>query len=76
MYMYATITVTASYTDDDGVPADSSCPTFATAVFHVNNERWFAWYIVIFSLKVWLVFEDCLFGVYNFHTSGMEFLSL
>eukprot|EP01086_Lenisia_limosa_P009996 TRINITY_DN3380_c0_g1_i2.p1 TRINITY_DN3380_c0_g1~~TRINITY_DN3380_c0_g1_i2.p1 ORF type:complete len:527 (+),score=102.93 TRINITY_DN3380_c0_g1_i2:85-1665(+) len=32
--------VNPSYTDDDGVPADSSCPTFATAVFHVNNERW------------------------------------
>jgi len=29
-----------SYTDDDGVPDDSRCPTFATAVLFVENERW------------------------------------
>lgn len=28
------------YRDDDQVPDDSITPTFAVAVFHVNNERW------------------------------------
>ena len=31
---------THNYTDDEGVPKDSQTPTFATAVFHINNERW------------------------------------
>ncbi|EGC38470.1 hypothetical protein DICPUDRAFT_45843 [Dictyostelium purpureum] len=29
-----------SYTDDDGVPKDSVTPTYAAAVFHINNPRW------------------------------------
>eukprot|EP01102_Stenamoeba_stenopodia_P016098 TRINITY_DN5583_c0_g1_i1.p1 TRINITY_DN5583_c0_g1~~TRINITY_DN5583_c0_g1_i1.p1 ORF type:complete len:533 (-),score=168.03 TRINITY_DN5583_c0_g1_i1:96-1694(-) len=29
-----------SYLDDQGVPKDSTTPTFALAVLHVNNERW------------------------------------
>lgn len=29
-----------SYLDDPGVPKDSTTPTFALAVLHVNNERW------------------------------------
>jgi len=29
-----------SYLDDKGVPQDSTTPTFALAVLHVNNERW------------------------------------
>ena len=28
------------YLDDEGVPADSNCPTYATCVLHVNNPRW------------------------------------
>ncbi|EGG20206.1 glucose 6-phosphate-1-dehydrogenase [Cavenderia fasciculata] len=28
------------YLDDAGVPKDSLCPTYAAAVFHVNNPRW------------------------------------
>ena len=28
------------YTEDDGVPNDSSTPTFAAIVFYINNERW------------------------------------
>ena len=28
------------YKDDEGVPKDSKTPTFATAVFYINNERW------------------------------------
>ncbi|CAM9134606.1 unnamed protein product [Choristocarpus tenellus] len=28
------------YKDDDGVPEDSNCPTFATCVLFVNNPRW------------------------------------
>ncbi|KNC53167.1 glucose-6-phosphate dehydrogenase [Thecamonas trahens ATCC 50062] len=28
------------YTDDDGVPDDSRCATFATAAFNIRNERW------------------------------------
>lgn len=28
------------YKDDDGVPATSNTPTFATAAFQINNERW------------------------------------
>jgi len=29
-----------SYTDDEGVPNDSRCATFAAAVFYIKNERW------------------------------------
>eukprot|EP01053_Blabericola_migrator_P010356 Blabericola_migrator_1__10355@NODE_582_length_7491_cov_233_955684_g431_i0_p2_GENE_NODE_582_length_7491_cov_233_955684_g431_i0NODE_582_length_7491_cov_233_955684_g431_i0_p2_ORF_typecomplete_len813_score163_46G6PD_C/PF02781_16/3e116G6PD_N/PF00479_22/4_2e54Glucosamine_iso/PF01182_20/4_6e03Glucosamine_iso/PF01182_20/8_3e43_NODE_582_length_7491_cov_233_955684_g431_i0332441 len=29
-----------AYRDDKGVPSDSICPTFATCVLRVNNERW------------------------------------
>ena len=29
-----------SYLDDKTVPAGSVTPTFATAVLHINNERW------------------------------------
>jgi len=29
-----------SYLDDVGVPKDSTCPTFATAVIHIDNARW------------------------------------
>jgi len=29
-----------SYLDDVGVPKDSICPTFATAVIHIDNARW------------------------------------
>jgi len=28
------------YLEDEGVPKDSICPTFATAILHVNNDRW------------------------------------
>ncbi|CAM9698832.1 unnamed protein product [Ascophyllum nodosum] len=28
------------YKDDDGVPDDSNCPTFATCVLFVKNRRW------------------------------------
>jgi glucose-6-phosphate 1-dehydrogenase len=28
------------YKDDDSVPKDSRCPTFAAMVAHINNERW------------------------------------
>eukprot|EP01132_Coremiostelium_polycephalum_P001130 gene1130-1435_t len=28
------------YLDDAGVPKDSKTPTFASAIFHVNNPRW------------------------------------
>lgn len=28
------------YKDDDTVPKDSNCPTFAALALHVNNERW------------------------------------
>ncbi|CAM9361554.1 unnamed protein product [Hapterophycus canaliculatus] len=28
------------YKDDDGVPEDSKCPTFATCVLFVKNRRW------------------------------------
>ena len=28
------------YLDDSTVPVDSTCPTFASAVLHINNERW------------------------------------
>ena len=28
------------YRDDPGVPEDSRCPTFATAVLRIQNERW------------------------------------
>ena len=28
------------YQDDPTVPAGSTCPTFATAVLQINNERW------------------------------------
>ncbi|EGD81534.1 glucose-6-phosphate dehydrogenase isoform B [Salpingoeca rosetta] len=31
---------TMGYKDDKGVPKDSKTPTFATAVFYINNERW------------------------------------
>mmetsp|Transcript_6414 Transcript_6414/g.18480 ORF Transcript_6414/g.18480 Transcript_6414/m.18480 type:complete len:790 (+) Transcript_6414:39-2408(+) len=31
---------TPGYKDDPGVPADSQCPTFATLVMFINNERW------------------------------------
>jgi hexokinase len=29
-----------SYLDEDGVPADSRTPTFATAVIYIQNQRW------------------------------------
>mmetsp|Transcript_8156 Transcript_8156/g.23410 ORF Transcript_8156/g.23410 Transcript_8156/m.23410 type:complete len:521 (-) Transcript_8156:251-1813(-) len=28
------------YLDDDTVPAGSKCPTFASCVLHINNDRW------------------------------------
>ena len=28
------------YQDNPTVPAGSTCPTFATAVLQINNERW------------------------------------
>lgn len=28
------------YKDDATVPKDSSTPTFASVVLHINNERW------------------------------------
>jgi glucose-6-phosphate 1-dehydrogenase len=28
------------YLEDDGVPQGSTCPTFATAVLSINNQRW------------------------------------
>eukprot|EP01133_Synstelium_polycarpum_P010891 gene10891-12693_t len=28
------------YLDDEGVPKDSKTPTYAAAIFHVNNPRW------------------------------------
>ena len=28
------------YKDDDTVPKDSNCPTFAAMALYVNNERW------------------------------------
>ena len=28
------------YLDDPTVPAGSTCPTFASAVLNINNERW------------------------------------
>jgi len=28
------------YKEDPGVPADSTCPTYATAVLYIHNERW------------------------------------
>jgi len=28
------------YLEDEGVPKDSTCPTFATAVCFINNSRW------------------------------------
>lgn len=28
------------YKDDKSVPADSTTPTYALAVVHINNERW------------------------------------
>ncbi|EDQ89624.1 uncharacterized protein MONBRDRAFT_32291 [Monosiga brevicollis MX1] len=28
------------YTDEEDVPNDSNTPTFATAVFHIENDRW------------------------------------
>ena len=37
------------YRDDDSVPAGSNCPTFASAVVFVDNERWAG---VPFVLKV------------------------
>ncbi len=30
----------SSYRDDEGVPKDSKTATFATIVFHIDNERW------------------------------------
>eukprot|EP01103_Thecamoeba_quadrilineata_P017582 TRINITY_DN6308_c0_g1_i1.p1 TRINITY_DN6308_c0_g1~~TRINITY_DN6308_c0_g1_i1.p1 ORF type:complete len:504 (-),score=160.30 TRINITY_DN6308_c0_g1_i1:18-1319(-) len=30
----------AGYLDDEGVPKDSIANTFATAVLHINNQRW------------------------------------
>jgi glucose-6-phosphate 1-dehydrogenase len=28
------------YLDDDSVPKGSKCPTFASMILHVNNDRW------------------------------------
>ena len=28
------------YKEDDGVPKDSTCPTYAVAILHIENERW------------------------------------
>ncbi|KAK9471388.1 glucose-6-phosphate dehydrogenase [Dipodascopsis tothii] len=62
-----------SYLDDDTVPKDSRCPTFAAIVTHIQNERWEG---VPFILKagkalddgkveVRIQFKDVTSGIFN-----------
>lgn len=37
---YAAANGKPGYKDDDTVPKDSNCPTFAALALKVNNERW------------------------------------
>jgi glucose-6-phosphate 1-dehydrogenase len=39
-YVKSTDGTKPGYKDDDSVPKDSRCPTFAAMVANINNDRW------------------------------------